>query len=112
MFVLSLQHAGSRADCYFTLRASGRRSYGTEQLVVHVFGLRHFSMWAARSKCGWEHRTASVRGRRGFRGGGGVATLQYGTSETRVLVRGRGPSMSLRELREPGSRLAQDRHGR
>ena len=37
MLVLSLQHAGSRADCCFTLRASLRRSYGTEQLVVHVW---------------------------------------------------------------------------
>ena len=107
MFVLSLQHAGSRADCYFTLRTSGRRSYGTKQLVVHVW-LATFlgvgcslEMWlGATGLRACEDEEASV-------GVGGWQPCSTGPLRPGCLCAAAVRVLSLRELREPGSRLAQ-----
>ena len=90
-FYLSSLRAGSCGGCYFVLRTSRAQFHGTEQLMVCA-QLTTISLWAAHSK-GWTRPDCERARTQRLLWGWGGATLQYGTSETRAFVRGRGPSI-------------------
>ena len=109
ILVFSSQRADSRADCYFALRASERRSFmaSSNSWCACWLACDRVSLWLLTPNVAGSDRTASVRGRRGFCGGGGWQPCSTGPLRPGRLCAAAVRVLSLRELREPGSRLAQ-----